>query len=87
MSVTRGWENGSVDLIFFAGVFAMTFLSPVRPSAARAAHREQARSYICFGPVSPAPMRATALFVPPDIEPDGKGPRASSSGIICPKQM
>jgi hypothetical protein len=38
MSVTRGWENGSADVIFFlAGVFAMKFLSPVRSSAARAA--------------------------------------------------
>jgi hypothetical protein len=36
----------------------------------------QGCSYICFGPVTPVPMRATALFVRPDIEVDAKGPRA-----------
>ncbi|MNH00074.1 hypothetical protein D3C79_592600 [compost metagenome] len=36
------------------GVFALRFLSPMRPSAARAAHRRQAGSHICFGPVTPA---------------------------------
>ena len=30
-----------------------SFLAPMRSSAARAAHREQARSYICFGPIIP----------------------------------
>ena len=34
-----------------------------RSSAARAAHREQARSYICFGPITFVPTRATALLV------------------------
>ncbi|MDY7071029.1 hypothetical protein PshuTeo2_10710 [Pseudomonas hunanensis] len=31
----------------------MSCSSPMRSSAARAAHREQARSYICFGPIIP----------------------------------
>jgi len=35
-----GWE-----------VFAGGFVLPLRSSAARAAHREQARSYVCFGPI------------------------------------
>jgi len=68
-------------------VFAAAVSAPVRSSAARAAHREQARSYICFGPVSPVPTRATALFVPHDIEVSAKGTCASAPGIIGPKQM
>jgi len=53
----------------------------VRSSAARAAHREQARSYICFGPVTPDPARATALFERHGIEVNAKGPRANGAGI------
>ncbi len=34
-------------------VHALSCSSPMRSSAARAAHREQARSYICFGPIIP----------------------------------
>ena len=37
-----GWEG-------FAGGFVL----PLRSSAAPAAHREQARSYVCFGPIIP----------------------------------
>jgi len=58
-----------------------------KSSAARAAHREQARSYIRFGPITPASTRATALFVPRAIELEAKGPRAPASGITGPKQM
>ena len=57
-----------------------------KSSAARAAHREQARS-ICFGPVTAVPARATALFVRLDIKAGAKEPRAHGSGIIGPKQM
>gem|GEM_PF-3851224 len=32
----------------------------------------QGCSHICFGPVTPVPTRATALFVPHDIEVDAK---------------
>jgi hypothetical protein len=46
-------------------VIAAAFSPPVGSSAARAAHREQARSYICFGPVIP--------------EAEARGPLASSS--------
>ena len=59
----------------------------LRSSAARAAHREQARSYIRFGPVTPVPTHATALFVRHIIEADAKGPRANASGLIGPKRM
>ncbi|WJD61187.1 hypothetical protein [Pseudomonas kurunegalensis] len=44
------------------------FMVWLKSSAARAAHREQARSYICFGPVSTAPSYVTALFLRRDIE-------------------
>ncbi|MGB5957149.1 hypothetical protein, partial [Pseudomonas sp.] len=37
-------------------VHALSCSVPVRSSAARAAHRRQASSYICFGPVSPVPL-------------------------------
>ncbi|MFT2188229.1 hypothetical protein [Pseudomonas putida] len=33
----------------------------LKSSAARAAHREQARSYICFGPVHPVPLARDRL--------------------------
>ncbi|ORL68890.1 hypothetical protein B7H19_12690 [Pseudomonas putida] len=39
-------------------VHALVFVVVRKSSAARAAHREQARSYIGFGPVQPAPTRA-----------------------------
>jgi hypothetical protein len=35
---------------------ATTHSAPVRSSAARAAHRRQASSYICFGPIIPEPL-------------------------------
>ena len=47
----------------------------------------QARSHICFGPVTPVPLHTTALFARRNIEVDAKGPRASASEIIGPKQM
>jgi len=37
-------------------VAATTHSAPVRSSAARAAHRRQASSYICFGPIIPEPL-------------------------------
>jgi len=51
-------------------------MAPVRSSAARAAHREQARSYICFGPVIPGRDVRAPLFVHLDIVPDNQGGRA-----------
>jgi hypothetical protein len=47
----------------------------------------QGCSYIGFGPVTPVPARATALFVPHDIELGTKGPRASVSGLTGPIKM
>ena len=55
------------------------------PPARRIA--SEARSYIRFGPVTPVPARATALFVRHNIKADAKGPRANASGITGPKQM
>ncbi|MGE8385132.1 MAG: hypothetical protein ACN6PL_15835, partial [Pseudomonas putida] len=40
LSIDRRWQ-------------VVAFVSPDRSSAARAAHREQARSYIFFGPIIP----------------------------------
>jgi len=37
--------------------------------------------------VTPAPTRAAALFVRHHIEVDAKGPRATFTGEIGPKQM
>ncbi|GLO56737.1 hypothetical protein PPUJ20066_27730 [Pseudomonas putida] len=54
------------------------------PPARRIA--SNARSYVCFGPVTPVAARATALFTRPGIEVDAKGPRANASGIIGQKQ-
>jgi hypothetical protein len=47
-----GQVSGS-EMSYGFKVFAVRVSAPLRSSAARAAHREQARSYICFGPVDP----------------------------------
>ncbi len=47
---------------------ASFFSAPVISSAARAAHRRQASSHICFGPVAPVKSPLSALFVPFRIE-------------------
>ncbi|QJQ07954.1 hypothetical protein A3L25_000425 [Pseudomonas putida] len=39
-----------------------------KSSAARAAHRRQASSHICFGPITPVLSSLPALFLPFDIE-------------------
>ncbi len=44
-------------------VLAGVLASLLRSSAARAAHRWQASSHICFGPVTPGPSPLSALFV------------------------
>ena len=44
-------------------VSATTQSAPVRSSAARAAHRRQASSYICFGPIIPEPLARAPLGV------------------------
>jgi len=44
-------------------VAATTHSAPVRSSAARAAHRRQASSYICFGPIIPEPLARAPLGV------------------------
>jgi len=52
-----GWSNG---LRFEVPGDGFSVVS--RPSAARAAHRGQARSHICFGPVTPVKPTGTALL-------------------------
>ena len=44
-------------------VSATTHSAPMRSSAARAAHRRQASSYICFGPIIPEPLARAPLGV------------------------
>ena len=76
---------------------AMTFSAPVRSRAARAAHRRQASSHICFGPVSPVNLPLPALVGPFDAEGIDsafhsypvmrQGARAQWAGITGPKQM
>ena len=43
-------------------LYADSCAAPIRSSAARAAHRGQARSHICFGPITPVPPTGTALL-------------------------
>jgi len=61
--------------------------APTRSSAARAAHRDQGRSYICFGPIIPEALARGPLFVPFDIEACVKGAGANGAGLTGPKQM
>jgi hypothetical protein len=68
-------------------VHVLSEVAPVRSSAARAAHREQARSYICCGPVIPeAEVRAT--LVPTWIlRGTNKAVARVGAGNTGPKQM
>ncbi|GLO45089.1 hypothetical protein PPUN109347_16520 [Pseudomonas putida] len=68
-------------------VVAESFLAPVRSSAARAAHREQARSYICFGPVireveARVPLAYTSILCQAN-----KAVVRDGTGDTGPKQM
>jgi len=56
------------------------------PNTSKKLDHEQS-IYICFGPVTPVPARATTLFVRLDIKAGAKEPRAHGSGIIGPIQM
>jgi len=60
-------------------VHALVFVVPVRPSAARAAHREQARSYICFGPIISGGFARERLGAWRDIASYKQGGRARLS--------
>ena len=68
-------------------VHVLSEVAPVRSRAARAAHREQARSYICCGPVNPeAEVRAT--LVPTWIlRGTNKAVARVGAGNTGPKQM
>jgi len=67
-------------------VSALSIPPPVRSSAARAAHRRQASSHLCFWPVIPVQLARVPLERDAVSKGTTKGPRANGSGVIGPKQ-
>ena len=60
--------------------------APTRSSAARAAHRDQGRSYICFGPIIPEALARDPLFVPSDIEAGAKVRARMAQDSLAPNK-
>ncbi|MEG8203459.1 hypothetical protein, partial [Pseudomonas sp. SF2] len=56
-------------------------------SAARAAHREQARSYICFGPIDPEAEARGLLAFTSISRGTSKAIARVGAGVTGPKQM
>ncbi|POF91427.1 hypothetical protein BGP83_01555 [Pseudomonas putida] len=64
-----------------------SFLAPMRSSAARAAHREQARSYICFGPIIPGADARVPLALTSISWGTNRAVARAGTGDTGPKQM
>ncbi|HDS0962062.1 hypothetical protein ACF8Q9_13970 [Pseudomonas sp. TYF_15] len=66
---------------------ALVFVVLRRSSAARAAHREQARSYICFGPIIPGADARVPLALNSTSWGTNKAVARAGTGDTGPKQM
>ena len=85
--------GGAGWTLYYTGVQGLRPAVCRRSSAARAAHRRQASSHICFGPISPVPPSLSALSAPFDTAGFAAAfhlsPRCARQGTgeTGPKQM